>query len=104
MILLFFTDSYLDFPSPEHPNGMLTEVLFLIFDLVLYSVLLSVIQLGYFEKLVNLVLIRIYGSSVRQEDNVFESGDTDVQLEKANVDRLMSTSSGNLKISFMERN
>jgi hypothetical protein len=76
-------------------------VLFLVFDIALFTVLLSLIQLGYFEKLVNMILIKIYGSSVSRGQNTVEEGDNDVQIEKAEVNRLVTSSSGEfVKFSF----
>ena len=71
---------------------MLKEVLFLIFDIFLYAILLSIIQLGYFEKLVNKALIKIYGNKLSRGQNVSEAdiaGDREVQDEKARVDQIV---------------
>jgi len=53
--------------------------------------------MGYFEKLFNKAMIRIYGSSIRHGGRVLEEGDKDVQLEKAVVNRLVTSSPGKQK-------
>ena len=63
------------------------EVIFLIFDAILYGLLLFMIQWGYFQKLMNVLVITLHGTSVTH-GRVLDVGDKNVQREKAAVDRV----------------
>ena len=62
--------------------------------MVLYAGLLSIIQMGYFEKTMNKLVIKMYGTSVVAGGTVSEEGDADVQREKAAVDSLANSTPG----------
>lgn len=82
--------SYLEFSSESNPNGFLEELLFLCGDVLLYAVLLTVVQCGYFDKLLNNIMIFIYGRYETFDDS--SHVDTDIQEEQEKIHSLVSES------------
>ncbi|XP_065215397.1 phospholipid-transporting ATPase ABCA1-like isoform X2 [Planococcus citri] len=73
----FQKKSYLVFASRENSDGLLLEVLFLMFDVVLYSAILSFINIGYMRYWFNSLKNRMFGTFTTNPDK----GDFDVQQE-----------------------
>ncbi len=65
--------------SAENPDGLLNDVLFLIFDIFLYTCFLTIIELGYFDKLSNFIVHRMLYHYVPVDSS---SIDTDVKQER----------------------
>lgn len=63
--------------STKNPNGLLTGIEFLLFDIVLYSAILALANAGYANYWFNKLKIRIYSDDSFNDD----TGDTDVRRE-----------------------
>lgn len=75
---------FLVYGSPNNPNGLLLEVIFMMINIILYSLLLAVIEAGYVSKLFNTFVVRKYAEVHRE--TVTEPVDPDVELERKKVE------------------
>lgn len=92
--------SYLVFASIENPDGLLLEVIFLMVDIVLYSVILSLISTGYVGFWFNSLKICIQGTETTNRDQ----GDDDVQQEYSKVQQYKVDKSSEYDERFLELN
>ncbi|XP_065208826.1 phospholipid-transporting ATPase ABCA1-like isoform X2 [Planococcus citri] len=89
--------SYLEFASDENENGLLLELIFLIFDIVLYATLLSVINIGYVRYWFRDLRNHLFGTFSTNPDN----GDDDVKKEYEEVQKYKEDISERNKASLL---
>ena len=82
--------SYFDSPT----NGIKKELFFLVFDVILYAGLLSIVEMGYIEKMMNKLVMKMYGAPPVMTDGTIPTKSDDVQREKFAVDTLANYSLG----------
>lgn len=71
---------YLVFASPENKDGLLQEFIFMITNIILYSILLVLIELGYLSWLANKFFKMALGEKINESST--EDIDPDVAAEK----------------------
>ena len=76
--------SYLEFPSENNTNGLLLGITFLLIDIVLYAVILSLINTGYVRCWFGMLKNSIFGTETSNNDK----GDEYVQQESNKVHQL----------------
>lgn len=82
--------SYWSYQSQDNPYGILYEVQFLCIDIILYTILLTMINSGYINKLYNHLMSLRHGKNT----NASLTCDVDVKLEKDKVQSIARNFTG----------
>ncbi|XP_065204055.1 retinal-specific phospholipid-transporting ATPase ABCA4-like [Planococcus citri] len=91
---------YFVFESDENKDGILLETLFLIFDIILYAIILSFINTGFVRNGFNSLKNRMFGTLSTNPDE----GDDDVKQEYDKVQKYKKDESDHVSLCNREQN
>ena len=75
---------YLEFPTPQNPSALLSNLLVISVQMILYPILLHLLSIGSFGRLFNVFKNSVFGTSSTRTDD----GDDDVQAERDRIQQL----------------